>query len=87
MNLKLSKTEAQNQIKKFFSEPNSKSPKEIEKIKKLAMNKKISLQEYRKLFCKNCLTPFSGNEKIRIKNNSKSVECKFCGEKNRWKIK
>ncbi|MBI2057148.1 hypothetical protein HYT91_02745 [Candidatus Pacearchaeota archaeon] len=51
------------------------------------MNKKISLKAKRKLFCKFCLTPYSGNEKIRIKNGIKSVECLNCGKINRWGIK
>jgi RNase P subunit RPR2 len=87
MKNKISKTETQNKIEKFFSEIKNKSPKEIKKIKRLAMNKKISLKEKRKLFCKKCLTAYSGKEKIRIKNNSKIIECKNCGELNRVKIK
>ena len=84
---KLSKTESEKKIKDFFEEIENKSPKEINKIKKLAMNQKISLKEFRKLFCKYCLTPYSKKEKIRIKNKVKSIECKICGKISRWKIK
>jgi len=51
------------------------------------MNKKISLNKKRKLFCKKCLTPYSEKEKLRIKKGMKSVECLNCGGVNRWKIK
>jgi RNase P subunit RPR2 len=86
MKQKISKTETQNKIEEFFSNIKNKSPKEIKKIKRLAMNKKISLKEKRKLFCKKCLTPYSGNERIRIKNNSKVIECKNCKVLNRIKL-
>ena len=86
MKQKISKTETQNKIEEFFSNIKNKSPKEIKKIKRLAMNKKISLKEERELFCKKCLTPYSGKEKIRIKNNSKIIECKNCKVLNRIKL-
>jgi RNase P subunit RPR2 len=82
-----SKTKTENVIKDFFSEIKDKSPKEIKKIKKLAMNHKFPLREKRRLFCKYCLTPFSGKEKIRIKDKIKSVTCDNCNKINRWKIK
>ena len=87
MKIKISKTETQNKIEEFFSNIKNKSSNEIKKIKRLSMNKKISLKEKRKLFCKKCLTPYLGNEKIRIKNNHKIIECKNCGFLNRIKIK
>ena len=86
MNLKISKTETEKKIDEFFSNIKNKIKKEIKKIKKLATNKKIPLKEKRKLFCKKCLIPFSGKEKIRIKNQRKSVVCENCGEINRWKV-
>lgn len=86
MNIKISKTDAQEKIEEFFKDIKSKNPKEIKKIKRLAMNKKISLKEKRKLFCKKCLTPYK-NPKIRIKKETKSIECQNCGKINRWKIK
>ena len=87
MKIKISKIEAEKKIHEFFKDIKNKTPKEIKKIKRLAMNKKISLKEKRKLFCKKCLTPYSGKEKIRIKNKIKSIECQKCEEINRWKIK
>ncbi len=87
MNFKISKKEAEQKINEFFKGVKNKSPNEIKKIKRLAANKKILLKEKRKLFCKKCLNPYSGNEKIRIKNNLKSVECLNCGNISRWKIK
>ncbi|MDP2672363.1 MAG: hypothetical protein Q8O84_00955 [Nanoarchaeota archaeon] len=83
----ISKKDAEKRIEDFFLDLKSKTPKQVKKIKALAMNKKISLKTKRKLFCKKCLTPYFGTEKIRIKNKMKSVECKNCGKINRWKIK
>ena len=84
---KLSKTETEKKIKDFFEGLNNKSAEEIKKIKRLAMAQSISLKELKKKFCKKCLVPYSGNEKIRIKNKIKSVECKNCKYKSRYKIK
>jgi RNase P subunit RPR2 len=86
MNIKISKSEAQNQIEKFFGEILNKSPKEIKKIKHLAMNKKIPLKEKRKLFCKKCLMPYK-NSKIKIREKIKSGTCENCGYINRWRLK
>ena len=82
-----SKTELQKEINEFFSDMQNKTSNGIKKIKKLAMNKKISLKPFKKYFCKYCLAPFSGNEKARIKNGTKSIECKDCKKISRWKIK
>lgn len=82
---KLSKTEAEKEIKKLFSEIKDKTPKDIKKIKKLAMGYNIQLKEFRKRFCKKC---YSSNLKIKsIKNKTKAVECKNCGNLMKWKIK
>ena len=86
MKKSLSKSEVKNQIDEFFKNVKLKSPKEIKKIKKLAMAYNISLKEKRKLFCKRCLVPYN-NPKTRIKNNKKMMFCKECGEISRWKIK
>ncbi|MEK6824181.1 MAG: hypothetical protein AABY06_04055 [Nanoarchaeota archaeon] len=80
------KKDTEKRIVDFFLNIKNKTSKQIKKIKSLAMNKKISLKEKRKLFCKKCLTPYSGNEKIRIKKGMKSVECLKCKKINRWKI-
>ena len=82
---KISKTEAKEEIKEFFKGIKNKTPKEIKKIKKLAMSKNISLKEKRKLFCKKCLNPYK-NPKIRIKNRIKSIACENCGYISRWRL-
>lgn len=83
----ISKTDAEKRVADFFLNIKNKNSKELKKIKIIAMNKKIPLKKYRKLFCKNCLTPYSEHEKIRIKKGIKSVECLKCGKINRWKVK
>ena len=84
---KLSKKDTEEKIKTFFSNPKNKSPKEVKKIKKASMSHNIKLGEKRKSFCRKCLSPYSGKEKIRISNGMKSVKCENCGAINRWKIK
>jgi RNase P subunit RPR2 len=83
---KSSKTEAEKHINDFFKVIKNKSPKEIKKIKKLAMSYNFPLKEKRKLFCKKCFVPYSGKEKIRIKNKVKSITCDNCEEISRWKL-
>lgn len=87
MKLSISKTKVQAKIEEFFLGIKNKTPNEIKKIKRLAMNKKISLKEKRKFFCRHCLTLYSKKEKIRINKGMKSIECLKCGKINRWKIK
>jgi len=86
MKNKQSKKEVEKEINEFFKNIKNKTPKKIKKIKKLAMSKNIALKEKRKLFCKKCFTPYSGKEKVRIKNGKKSIECLKCGGVGRWKI-
>ncbi len=83
---KLSKSEAKKEIKEFFADIENKSPKEIKKIKKLAMKYNITLGNLRKNFCKKCFSPYR-NPKIRIKNKIKRVVCENCGHVSRWKVK
>ena len=83
---KISKTEAISNIEKFFSVVRTKMPKEVKKIKTLAMAFNIPLKEKRKTFCKKCLSPYA-NPKIRIKNIVKSITCEKCCFVSRWKIK
>jgi len=52
----------------------------------LAMSKNIQLKDYRKNFCKKCLSDLKTG-KVRISKFYKSVECTKCKFKNRWKIK
>jgi RNase P subunit RPR2 len=82
----LSKTEARKKNEEFFSGIKEKFPKEIKKIKILAMKYNIPLKEKRKLFCKKCFFPYK-NPKIRIKNKIKSVRCENCGYVAKWKVK
>lgn len=83
----LSKKEVQQKIETFFLDLKNKSSKEVRKIKRLAANKKISLKEERKKFCKYCFVPFLGKEKVRIRNRIKSIECLNCKKISRWKVK
>lgn len=82
----ISKSGAEKQIKRFFLDIKNKTPKEIKKIKRLAMKKNIPLKEKRKKFCKKCLMPYK-NPKTRIKSKIKSITCKKCDYVARWKIK
>lgn len=86
MKSKLPKQEAKKQIEDFFKEIKDKTPKEVKKIKKLAMSYKIPLKEKRKLFCKKCLNPYN-NASIRIKNKILRINCGNCGHTSKWKIK
>jgi RNase P subunit RPR2 len=85
--MKESKTEAKKQIEEFFSDIKNKTPKEIKKIKSLAMSHNIKLGDKKKLFCKKCFAPYSEKDKIRINKDIKSVECGNCGYVTRYKIK
>ena len=86
MNKKIPKVQAKEKINQFFSNINSKTSKDVKKIKKIAMNHNLKLKEKKKLFCKKCLTPYK-NRKIRIKNNVKTLVCGNCNYVSRWKIK
>ncbi len=82
---KISKTEAKTQIQEFFSHAKNKNPREVKKIKKLAMKKSIPLKKLRKKFCQKCLTPYK-NPKIRIRNKKRVITCENCGHVSRWKL-
>jgi len=84
MKTTLSKTQATEKIKTFFKQP-SFTPTELKKLKRLAMKFKIPLKPYKKLFCKKCLNPLKG--KIRITKMHKTIICKNCQHKNKYKIK
>lgn len=83
---KLSKTETQEKIDEFFKNIKDKTPKEIKKIKKLAMKNNLQLKENKKEFCKKCYSAYK-NPKIRIKNGIKSITCEKCSYVSRWKIR
>lgn len=87
MKTDLSKTEAQKKIRDFFLDIKNKTPKEIKKIKRLAMHYHISLNKYKKLYCKKCFSVFNyKNSEIRIKRGFKIVRCRECGNRGRYKI-
>jgi len=86
MKSKISKTKSKKQIEEFFLDIKNKTPKEIKKIKRLAMKHNIPLKEKRKLFCKKCYVPYN-NPKTRIKNKKRVIECKNCGNVSGWKMK
>ena len=77
---------AMENIEEFFKNILEKTPREVFKIKKIAMKFNIPLKEKRKLFCKKCLTPFN-KSKITVKKNQKSIKCRKCSYTSRWKIK
>jgi RNase P subunit RPR2 len=83
---KVSKLEVQEKVKKFFSDITNKTPKDVKKIKRLAMRYNISLRNSRKKFCKKCFNPFV-KPKTRIKKDIKTIACETCGYVSRWKIK
>lgn len=83
--MKKSKEEAKKEIEKFFYEIDNKTPKQIKKIKKLAMHHSIKLKDKRKKFCKKCYSPKL--KVIKINKGIKSVKCENCNFTSRWKIK
>jgi RNase P subunit RPR2 len=86
MVIKISKEQTKNKIEEFFKGIKNKTPKEIKKIKKLAMSKNIPLKENRKLFCGKCFVPHTMNH-IKIKKGIKTLECENCGHISRWNVK
>ena len=86
MTKNISRTDAKKDIDGFFEDIEDKTPKEIKKIKRMAMRYNLPLKEKRKMFCKKCYTPYK-NPKIKIKNKMKSIECEKCEYISRWKIK
>lgn len=82
---KLIKSEAEQEIKDFFKNLKDKQPRDIKKIKRLAMKHNIKLGSLRKKFCKKC---YSTDLRVKsIKNKMKTVECENCGKISRWKLK
>ncbi|MAG01924.1 hypothetical protein CMI42_01170 [Candidatus Pacearchaeota archaeon] len=83
---KISKLEVEDKIKEIFER--NPSPSEIKKVKRLATSKNIKLGDYKKKFCRKCLSWFdSGNCEVRIKGSLKVVRCLNCGYVGRYKIK
>jgi len=82
---KLSKTEAKEEIEKFFSDVKNKSADEIKKIKKLAMRYNIKLGDNKKLFCKKCFSPYK-TPSIRVNKGKISIACENCDYVASWKV-
>ena len=88
MKTNLSKTEVQKKIRYFFLNIKNKTSKESKKIKRLSMQYHISLNEYKKLYCKKCFSVFnSENSEIRIKKGFNIVKCKKCRYIKRNKLR
>ena len=83
MKTDISKSEAREKIDAFFAREEF-SAEEARKIKRLAMKFKIRLGDYKKLFCKKCLSKLEG--RTRFSGEYKTVVCKKCGERNRFKM-
>jgi len=82
---KLSKTEVKESVDDFFKNIKDKTPRELKKIKRLAMHYNLKLGEKRKKFCKKC---YSTKLKIKsVKDKTKTVECLNCGRISRWRMK
>ena len=86
MKKKLSKIEVKEQIEDFFKNIKNKNPKEVKKIKRLAMAYNIKLGKKKKTFCKKCFKPYI-EPSIRIKNGLIRITCENCEHVARWKIK
>ncbi len=82
---RLTKSEAEKEIKEFFENLEEKTPEEIKKIKRLTMEHNIKLGNLKKRFCKKCYS-FLKNSEIRIRKGKRRVKCKNCGYVSRWKI-
>ena len=83
MKREITKKEAENKIKDFFSSSDF-SPIGLKKIIKLANKYGIRLKEKRRLFCKSCLSPLRG--KVRISKTHKTVLCSSCRKTNKFRI-
>lgn len=87
MKKKLTKQEANEMVRKFFSNLQNKNPEQIKKIKRLAMHYNIKLGRLRRKFCKRCYSVFNAkNAEIRIENGKERIRCLNCGYVGRWKI-
>jgi len=82
---KFSKSGIEQKIQDIFT--SNPSPKQIKKVKTLAMSKNIKLGILKKKFCKKCYFFFnSKNSEIRIKKPLKIIKCKNCGCISRYKL-
>jgi RNase P subunit RPR2 len=80
---KITKSEVKKRIDEFFKSE-SYSAEEVKSIKRMAMRYKIRLGEYRKLFCKKCLSKLKG--RLKVSKTHKTVKCVNCNAENKHKI-
>lgn len=80
---KMSKKDVEKRIRDFF-EKESFTSIEVKKIKRLAMKYNIKLGNYRRFYCKKCLSQLRG--KTRITKTHKTIECEKCRYKNKFRI-
>ena len=85
MKTKLSKKQIEQELKQTFNSNNPPTQNQIKKAKRLAMSKNLPLKQYKKKFCKKCLTFFTpNNSEIRIKKPLKTIKCKNCNHVSRY---
>jgi len=83
----VSKKVASREVDDFFRDLTGKTPLEVKRIKRLAMESNVSLRTKKRLFCKKCFSVFnSRNSKMRIKNGFRRVSCENCDYVSRWKF-
>jgi RNase P subunit RPR2 len=82
MKKNLSMSEAREKIYNFFK--SDFSPLELKKIKRLANKYRISLKDYKKLYCKSCLSMLKG--KTRVSKTHKIIYCSSCGFIKKFKV-
>ena len=85
MKKKISKSQAKEEIEHFFEHIKEKTPKEIKKIKRLAMQHNIKLGNKKRSYCTKCFHPYI-EPSIRIKNDRTKVICEYCGHVAKWKF-
>jgi len=83
---KKNREEIKKEIVDFFENIESKTPKDIKKIKKKAMSINFKLRNLRKKFCKNCYTVFPYNTVRNIKNKNMVIRCRKCRYMSKWKL-
>lgn len=83
MKKNIGKQEAKRIVDEFFEKENF-TPREVIKMKRLAMKFNIPLGTNRKKFCKKCFAKLDG--RIRIDRIYKKVKCNSCGLVNRFKL-
>lgn len=83
MKTSLNKTQAKEKIESFFQKERF-SKEDMKKIKRIAMKFRIPLKQYKKLFCKKCLSHLKGS--IRISKTHKTIICDNCSFRNKFRM-